>query len=338
MASEETVQVEYRQLGRSGLKVSVPVLGMMGIGRSGWLPWVLDEEEALPILKAAYDRGINTWDTANVYSNGYSERIIGKAIKKYNLSRHKIVLITKCYGFVHEDPDARGTLVPAATPKNMGLSRSAIFNAVEASLDRLQTDYIDLLQIHRFDETVPIEETMEALHDLVKSGKIRYIGASSMWTYQFAQMQFIAENHRLTKFVAMENYYNLLYREEEREMNKFCDLTGVGRLSWAALGRGMLARPVSENSSIRSASNVSELTAADREIVKRVEEVATQKAWPMTHVAIAWIKRRTVSPIIGINSLKSLDEILGVYGKMLTEKEEKYIEEPYVPKQVRGHL
>ncbi|RFU31811.1 hypothetical protein B7463_g4519, partial [Scytalidium lignicola] len=338
MASQENVQVEYRQLGNSGLKVSIPVLGTMGIGRSKWLPWVLDEEQAMPILKAAYDRGINTWDTANVYSNGYAERIIGNTIKKYELPRHKIVLVTKCYGFVQEDPDARGMLVPASTPKNMGATTIPCchFNAVEASLNRLQTDYIDLLLVHRFDKTIPIEETMEALHDLVKSGKVRYIGASSMWTYEFALMQFIAEKHGWTKFICMQNYYNLLYREEEREMNKFCDLTSVGRLAWASLGRGMLARPVSENNSIRSPSNVSELTQQDREIIKRVEEVATQKAWPMTHVAIAWTKNRVVSPVIGISSVERMDEILGAHGKVLTEEEEKYIEEPYVPKKGAG--
>jgi aryl-alcohol dehydrogenase-like predicted oxidoreductase len=207
--------------------------------------------QSLPLLKAAYDRGLNTWDTANVYSNGVSEEIIGKAIKKYNIPRHKLVILTKCFGAVGEEPSVRGIFYPKeiraskdyvnqagrrfnisvhfnVTDFKIGLSRQAIFNAVEASLKRLDTTYIDLLQIHRFDANTPLEETMEALHDLVKSGKVRYIGASSMWATQFAQLQFVAEKNGWTKFISMQNHYNLLYREEEREMNRFCDATGVG--------------------------------------------------------------------------------------------------------------
>lgn len=190
-------------------------------------PWVIKEEPALELLKAAYDRGLNTWDTANVYSNGVSEEIIGKAIKKFNLPRNKLVILSKCFGFVGEEPGIRGVAYGQAIGASKdyvnrgGLSRTAIFEAVDASLRRLDLEYMDLLQIHRFDPHTPIEETMEALHDLVKSGKVRYIGASSMWAYQFAMLQQCAEKHGWTKFISMQNHYNLLYREEEREMNRY---------------------------------------------------------------------------------------------------------------------
>jgi aryl-alcohol dehydrogenase-like predicted oxidoreductase len=232
--SVESSKAQYVQLGKSGLRVSVPILGAMSIGTPEWAPWVLDEEKSLPLLKAAWDKGLNTWDTANVYSNGASEEIIGKAIKKYNIPRHKLVILSKCNGAVAEEPGLRTVFFGSEIQKSKdyvnqyGLSRQAIFNAVEASLKRLDTTYIDLLQIHRFDKQVPIEETMEALHDLVKSGKVRYIGASSMWATEFASMQFCAEKNGWTKFISMQNQYSLLYREEEREMNRFCDATGVG--------------------------------------------------------------------------------------------------------------
>ncbi len=214
--------------------MSVPILGAMSYGSPEWAPWVLDEEESLPLLKAAYDRGLNTWDTANVYSNGESERIIGKALQKYDIPRHKVLIFTKLHGTVAEDMGLRTMMYrdEIATSKDYvnqyGQSRAAIFNQVEASLKRLGTDYIDLLQIHRFDRDTPAEEVMEALHDVVKSGKVRYIGASSMWTYQFATLQHVAERNGWTKFVSMQNHYSLLYREEEREMNKYCTETGVG--------------------------------------------------------------------------------------------------------------
>lgn len=196
----------YRQLGKSGLRVSVPIFGTMSLGDKRCIPWVLDEDEALPLLKAAYDRGINTWDTANVYSNGRSEEIIAAAIERYAIPRHKLVLLTKCCGTTRENNEP-ATLALQNIDQTVdyvnqrGLSRQGIFNAVEASLRRLRTEYIDLLQIHRFDATVPVEETMKALHDLVESGKVRYIGASSMWATQFARMQWTAEKHGWTKFV-----------------------------------------------------------------------------------------------------------------------------------------
>lgn len=234
LKSISETKAHYKRLGRSGLRVSVPILGAMSLGDPAWQPWVLNEEQALPILKTAFDRGLNTWDTANVYSNGASEVIIGKAIQKYAIPRNKIVILSKCFGYVGEEAGVRGILYGQDIARSKeyvnrgGLSRTAIFEAVEASLGRLEMEYLDLLQIHRFDPFTPIEETMEALHDLVKSGKVRYLGASSMWTYQFALMQFCAEKNGWTRFVSMQNHYNLLYREEGREMNRFCVETGVG--------------------------------------------------------------------------------------------------------------
>jgi aryl-alcohol dehydrogenase-like predicted oxidoreductase len=223
-----------------------------------------------------------------------------------------------------------------------GLSRAAIFNQVNASLKRLDTDYIDLYQIHRFDPHTPIEETMKALHDLVESGKVRYIGASSMWATQFARMQFAAERNGWTKFVSMQNQYSLLYREEEREMNRFCDDTGVGLVPWAPLCRGHLARkPEAHGSSARSAAedkNGPGNSEVDAKIVRRVVEVADKRGWEMAHVALAWINKRVTSPIIGFSTLERLEQAIGAKGKVLTDEEEKYLEELYEPRKIAGHV
>ena len=219
--NDERPQVEYRRLGKSGLRVSVPILGAMSFGSSKWLPWVIDEDKAIELLKAAWDRGVTTIDTANMYSNGESERIIGRFIKKYNIPRHRILILTKCY-FVTHDNIGEGTygrpelLGQRDYVNQAGLSRAAIFNQVNASLERLDTPYIDLLQIHRFDPETPIKETMQALHDLVLSGKVRYIGASSMRAWQFAEMNAVAEKYGYTQFVSMQSEYSLLYREDVR--------------------------------------------------------------------------------------------------------------------------
>ncbi|KAE8337110.1 hypothetical protein BDV24DRAFT_154671 [Aspergillus arachidicola] len=337
---------EYRRLGNSGLRVSLPIFGCMSFGDPKSMPWTIGEEQALPLLKSAYDRGLNTWDTANVYCNGASEMIVGKALKQYSIPREKVVIMTKCFWGVGEQPETTHWYFRDAFEKSkdyqnqFGLSRAAIFNQVEASLRRLDTDYIDLLQIHRFDSTTPIEETMKALNDLVQSGKVRYIGASSMWATQFARMQFCAEANGWTKFISMQNQYNLLYREEEREMIRFCNDTGVGLIPWAPLAQGNLARPPSElGTSIRSkwqAENTSEplLSQADLAIIKRVMEVAEKHSWPMAHVTLAWINKRVTSPIIGFNSIARLEQAIAARGKLLTDEEEKYVEEPYQPKAV----
>ncbi|KAK1825943.1 NADP-dependent oxidoreductase domain-containing protein [Podospora conica] len=345
--SVENSKCEYRRLGKSGLTVSVPIFGCMSFGDPRTLNWAIGEEEALPLLKAAYDRGLNTWDTANVYSNGASELIVGKALTHYNIPRHKVVILTKCNFPVGETPEVRAVLYrdQVAASKdyvnNFGLSRAAIFNQVEASLKRLGTGYIDLLQVHRWDPETPVEETMRALHDLVLAGKVRYIGASSMWATQFARMQFCAERNGWTKFVSMQNHYNLLYREEEREMNRFCDDTGVGIIPWAPLCRGHLARrPEEAGKTVRSkgeAEGAHGTVEPDLTIVKRVVELADKHEWPISHVALAWINKRVTSPIIGFSSVERLEEAISARGKVLTDEETKYLEELYQPKAISGH-
>ncbi|KAI4717235.1 putative aldo/keto reductase [Aureobasidium sp. EXF-10727] len=343
----ENTKAVYRRLGKSGLRVSVPILGAMSFGDPAWQPWILDEEASLPLLKAAYDKGINTWDTANIYSNGVSETIIGKAIKKYQIPREKIVILSKCFAYIGEEPGIKTMTYGQKISESPdyvnqgGLSRTAIFNAVNKSLQRLDLEYLDLLQIHRFDPNTPIEETMEALHDLVRSGKVRYIGASSMWTYQFCMMQACADKNGWTKFVSMQNQYSLLYREEEREMNKYCNATGVGLIPWAPLCRGHLARPASAAGSTTRSSKEAEGLAGTSEVdvktIGRVQEIAEKKGWKMAHVALAWINKRVSSPIIGFSSVERMDEALGANDKTLTEDEEKYLEELYQPRNIVGH-
>ncbi|KAJ6104838.1 alcohol dehydrogenase [Penicillium sp. IBT 18751x] len=348
-ASLKQTKVTYKKLGASGLQVSVPIVGAMSFGQKSWQSWVLeDEEEIQNILKGAYDRGVNTWDTANVYSNGASEAIIGRAIQKFNIPRHKLVLLTKIFGYVGEQPDIRQASFANEMSQSKdyanqgGLSRTAIFNAVNGCLARLQTDYIDLLQIHRFDATVTIEETMKALHDLVQLGKVRYIGASSMWTYQFAQMQFTAERNGWTKFISMQNHYSLCYREEEREMNRFCHETGVGLIAWAPLYRGLLARQLGAQATARQGGVKGSLfaresTGPDEEIIRRVQELAEAKEWTMSQVALAWVIQKGSIPTVGFSSVARLEEGIDVRGKELTPEEIVHLEEPYQSKAVVGH-
>ncbi|KAH8705278.1 aldo-keto reductase [Talaromyces proteolyticus] len=341
----EATQVKYAKLGSSGLRVSLPILGGMSFGHKDWREWVEDDEEEVgKLLKGAYDRGLNTWDTANVYSGGVSEEMIGRAIKKYEIPRHKIIIMTKCYFPSGEQPAVNYLKYPELFPRHKdyvnqyGLSRAAIFNAVTASLKRLQTDYIDLLQIHRYDPSVPPEETMKALHDLVETGKVRYIGASSMWAYQFAKLQYTAEKNGWTKFISMQNHYSLLYREEEREMIKLCHETGVGLVPWGPLYSGVLARPWSEQGKTTRANEQGKvLNDTDKEIVNRVEELANKKGWKMGQVALAWVVQKGTIPIVGFSNLERLDEAVAVKDKTLTEEEIKYLEEPYQPKAVQGH-
>ncbi|KAK4959987.1 hypothetical protein LTR10_002876 [Elasticomyces elasticus] len=352
LKSIRETKAQYVRLGRSGLHVSVPILGAMSFGHKEWQPWVIEEEEALVILKTAFDRGVNTWDTANVYSNGISEEIIGKAIRKYGIPREKLVILTKCSSWVGDSPGSKAYMYREKCGQSKdyvnqgGLSRKAIFSAVQASLKRMDLDYIDILQIHRFDPNTPIEETMAALHDLVRAGTVRYIGASSMWTYQFASMQFCAQQHGWTQFISMQNQYNLLYREEEREMNRFCNETGVGLIPWSPLCRGHLARPPSSSPGSTRSSAEEKLKAflktgyakSDHAIIKRVQELADKKGWTMSNIALAWINKRVSSPIVGCSSIERLDEALETRGKVLTDDEEKYLEEPYVPREVQGHV
>ncbi|KAL8752370.1 MAG: hypothetical protein Q9199_005787 [Rusavskia elegans] len=346
--SLDETKCEYVQLGSSGLRVSMPILGTMGIGSQEWQDWVMSEGEGLKTLIAAYDRGVTTWDTANVYSSGANEEVVGKAIKEFNIPREKVTILAKVFGTVPEERGIFNFFFEDQMAKSKdyinrgGLSRGAIMKAVDASLKRLGTDYIDLLQIHRFDPTVPPAETMKALHDLVQMGKVHYIGASSMWTYQFATMQFLAEKNGWTKFVSMQNNYHLCYREEEREMNKFCNETGVGIIPWGPLFGGLLAKPWGEEST-RSKMSVAMsggLTEADEGINKRVQEVAEKRGWKMSQVALAWVRGKGCVPVMGLTSanVQRLEEACAIKDMRLTEEETKYLEELYVPKQVAGHV
>lgn len=339
-------KVQYRSLGKSGLKVSVPVLGAMSFGTSKWAPWVLDEEPSVEIMKAAWDLGINTIDTANIYSNGESERLVAKFIKKYNIPRSQIIIATKCNGLVAHDLSVQAFFVPglANLPEYVnqsGLSRAAIFNAVDASLARLEIPYIDLLQIHRFDPSITPEETMKALHDLVQSGKVRYIGASSMRCWQFAMLNDVAARNGWTTFISMQDEYSLLYREEEREMLAYCKHNGIGVIPWAPLSAGLLARPAgietARLNSIKGTPFEKKVSSADTAIIKRVEELAKKKNSKMSQIALAWVASKVSSPIVGINSVQRLQESI-IEGIELTPEEIQYLEEPYEPKAVRGHL
>ncbi|KAK7452140.1 hypothetical protein VKT23_012245 [Stygiomarasmius scandens] len=339
-------QAQYVSLGKSGLKVSVPIFGAMSLGSSRWDKWVLDEERSLEVLKAAWDRGINTIDTANVYSDGESEKIIAKFIEVNKIPRNEILIFTKCNGLVLKDISERLTSYPQLRQSReyvnqYGLSRAAIFNAVEASLSRLNTTYIDLLQIHRFDSNVEPEETMKALHDLVQSGKVRYIGASSMRCWQFALLNEVADKNGWTKFVSMQSEYSLLYREEEREMNAYCNYHGIGLIPWAPVAGGFLARPLGEETTRTEAGKGTivepKFTESEKTIINRVQEVAEKRGVSMAQVALAWVNAKVASPILGLSSEKRAEEAVRINGFTLTEEEMKYLEEPYEPRAVRGH-
>jgi aryl-alcohol dehydrogenase (NADP+) len=323
--------VRYRKLGRTGLDVSVVCLGCMsfGVPDRGGHPWSLDEERSRPIIRAALDAGINFFDTANVYSDGTSEEIVGRALREF-ADRDEIVLATKVHGQMRKAPNGRG------------LSRKAILAEIDHSLRRLGTDYVDLYQIHRWDRHTPIEETMEALHDVVRAGKARYIGASSMWAWQFAKAQHVAEGNGWTRFVSMQNHYNLLNREEEREMLPLCADQGIGVLPWSPLARGRLTRPW-EESTARSQTDefghkLYDTAASDREIVDRVLMVASARGVPAAQVALAWMLSKPVvtSPIVGVTKPQHLDDALAAVDLPLTDEEIAALEEPYTPHPVVG--
>jgi len=344
--------MKYTRLGNSGLKISRIILGCMSYGTDTWGNWVLKESEALPLFKAAWDAGIQTWDTADVYSNGISETLVGKAIKKYNIPREKLVILTKCHGLLHDDPEGGHVLDPKLIQtkeyvNKRGLSRKHIFEAVEASLKRLDVDYIDVLQIHRYDYDTPREETMRALHDLVTSGKVRYIGASSMFAYQFLGYQHVAEINGWTKFISMQNQYSLIYREEEREMIPACKDQGVGCIPWWALAGGILARGVQANDTKRSSDafvqgmlSSKEFDAFGKDIVNRIEELSKKKGVSMAQISTAWVlANETVSgAILGLSSVKRIDDAVAALEVTLTDEEKKYLEEPYQPRSIAGHF
>ncbi|KAJ7466944.1 Aldo/keto reductase [Mycena latifolia] len=342
-------RVKYVRLGTSGLKVSQIILGCMSYGSKAWAPWVLEEEEAIKHIKFAYDAGIQTFDTANIYSNGMSEVVLGNAIKKLQLPREEIVVMTKVRAAVGKTPGTNAMELFLAGPDNVGyvnqhgLSRKHIFDSVKASLKRLQLDYIDVLQCHRFDYDTPIAETMQALHDVVKSGLVRYIGMSSCFAWQFHVMQNYAITHNLTPFISMQDQYSLVHREEEREMMPTLKHFGVGSIPWSPLGRGALTRPYSPpDSTQKTVRQVNDeispdayfaLGAGNKEVVTRVEELAKKHNATMAQVSLAWVmaKDQVTAPIVGTTSLDKLEDLIGALDVKLTAEEMKYLEEPYTP-------
>ncbi|PCH42970.1 aryl-alcohol dehydrogenase [Wolfiporia cocos MD-104 SS10] len=343
-------RMPYVRLGKSGLKVSRVILGCMSYGE-GWADWLLGEEEAIKHIKYAYDAGIQTFDTANVYSNGLSEIILGKAIKQLNLPREELVIMTKFAGVVCDnpseivfDPPKVEREGPARIVNQYGTSRKHIFAAVKASLERLQLDYIDVLQCHRLAPGVPFEETMVALHDLVKGGLVRYIGMSSCYAWEFHAMQNYAITHNLTPFISVQDHHSLMYREEEREMFPTLKYFGVSSIPWSALGRGLLCRPFNARSSTKRGLNDWFLKAygnntALEEIINRVEEISKKRGVSMAQVTIAWELSKDVvaAPVIGTTSLENLQDICEGVHLQLTEEEVKYLEEPYRPMNIIGH-
>lgn len=324
--------MEYVKLGNTGLDVSRLCLGCMSFGvAERWIhQWVLDEEQARPIIQKALELGINFFDTANVYSAGTSEEILGRALKDY-ANRDEIVLATKIHGRMHEGPNGAG------------LSRKAIMSEIDKSLKRLGTDYVDLYQIHRWDYNTPIEETMEALHDVVKAGKARYIGASAMYAWQFQKALYVAEKNGWTRFVSMQNHLNLIYREEEREMLPLCKEEKIGVIPYSPLASGRLTRDWSETTHRSETDQVQKskydgTVNTDRLVVERVAAIAELHGVPRIHIALAWLlqKEPVTAPIIGATKMSHLEDAVGALTIKLTPEEIAALEEPYVPHPIVG--
>ncbi len=326
--------METTRLGKTGLKVSRICLGCMTYGSPNWRDWVLGEEESRPFIKKALEAGINFFDTADVYSVGRSEEIVGKALKDF-AARDKVVLATKVCGVMSDDANDRG------------LSRKHIMSSIDNSLRRLQTDYVDLYQIHRFDPTTPVEETIEALHDVVKAGKARYIGASSMYAWQFSKYLYTQEKMGAVKFVSMQNFYNLVYREEEREMVPLCRDQGVGMIPWSPLARGFLAGNRSrdgEAQTTRAKSDANILTPqafrdSDYAIRDRLNEMAAAKGVSAAQLALAWLIHNPVvsAPIVGASKMRHLDDAIAAAGIKLTDDEAKGLSKGYETRRIMGH-
>jgi aryl-alcohol dehydrogenase-like predicted oxidoreductase len=324
--------MEYVRLGSTGMKVSRICLGCMSYGRTTerW-PWALDEEQSRPFIRRALELGINFFDTANVYSLGASEEVVGKALRDFAASRDELVIATKVHGEMGPGPNDRG------------LSRKHILSAIDASLKRLGTDYVDLYQIHRWDYETPIEETLEALNDVVRAGKARYIGASSMYAWQFAKALFTSDRRGWARFVSMQPHYNLIYREEEREMLKLCQDQKIAVIPWSPLGRGRLARKPSEeqNETLRAQTDAfgKRLYAGeDSTIAQRVYDVAEARGLPMAQVALAWLLSKPVvtAPIVGATKPQHLDDAVAAVSVQLTPDEVQHLEEAYQPHPVLG--
>jgi aryl-alcohol dehydrogenase-like predicted oxidoreductase len=317
--------MQYTRLGTSGLKISRIALGCMSFGDTSQMGWALDDDGAEPIFRQAVEAGITFWDTANVYGHGTSEEIVGRAVRKYT-KRDDVVLATKLFNPMHDGPGGSG------------LSRKAVMEQVDASLTRLGTDYIDLYQIHRFDPQTPVEETMEALHDVVKAGKVRYLGASSMWAWQFATMQHAAESHGWTRFVSMQDQYKLLAREEEREMFGLLADTGVGSIPWSPLAGGRVARPWGHDTTERAKTTPATDYAgrplfldSDEAIVDAVQHIANARGVSMAQVAMAWVLKNPVvsAPLVGATKAHHLADAVSALDLTLTDDEITALEEPY---------
>jgi 1-deoxyxylulose-5-phosphate synthase len=324
--------VEYARLGSTGMKVSRICLGCMGFGDAQWVhKWVLNEQDSRPVIQKALEMGINFFDTANIYSIGVSEEILGRALKDF-AKRDEVVIATKVHGKMREGPNGGG------------LSRKAILSEIDHSLKRLGTDYVDLYQIHRWDYETPIEETMEALHDVVKAGKARYIGASAMFAWQFQKALHVAEKHGWTRFVSMQNHLNLIYREEEREMMPLCREEKIGSIPYSPLAAGRLTRDWNSASTARSESDqIAKMkydgsAETDIHVIQRVAEIAEKHGILRTHVALAWLlqKAAVTAPIIGATKLSHLEDAVGVLSVQLSPEEVAYLEEPYVPHRIVG--
>ncbi len=325
--------MQYVRLGHTGLKVSRICLGTMTYGTSKWREWVLDEEPSRAFIKQALDLGINFFDTADMYSEGMSEEVLGRALRDF-ATRDQVVIATKVY-----NPMGPG-------PNDRGLSRKHILDAIDASLRRLGTDYIDLYQIHRWDSTTPIEETLDTLNDLVRAGKVRYIGASSMWAWQFAKALFTSDLHGYARFVSMQNHYNLIYREEEREMIPLCRDQGVGLIPWSPLARGFLAGNRTREKTGATTRSQTDTYAhslyyrdSDFQIVDRVTHVAKQRGVTNTQIALAWLlnKPEITAPIIGASKPHHLTEAVAALDIKLSAEEIKFLEELYEPHPILGH-
>jgi aryl-alcohol dehydrogenase-like predicted oxidoreductase len=325
--------MEYVKLGNTGLEVSKICLGAMSYGEPerGAHPWSLPEDESRPFIQRALELGINFIDTANVYSAGSSEEIVGRAVADF-VPRDEVVIATKVHGAMREGPNGGG------------LSRKVILAEIDRSLRRLNMDYVDLYQIHRWDPTTPIEETLEALHDVVRAGKARYIGASSMYAWQFAKALYTAEQHGWTRFVSMQNYYNLLYREEEREMLPLCSDQGIGVIPWSPMARGRLTRDPATTTTRSShdpfgRSLTTQTEANDRDVIDRVAEMAEKRGLPRAQIALAWVARRpgVTAPIVGATKLEHLDDAVAALDVELSDDEVASLEEPYAPHPVLGH-
>lgn len=325
--------MDYAKLGNTGLDISRICLGSMSFGDpKNWIhEWVLEEEESRPLIKRALELGINFFDTANVYSLGRSEEILGKALKDF-ATREEIVLATKVHQKMFDGPNGQG------------LSRKHIMAQIDQSLQRLQTDYVDLYIIHRWDENTPIEETMEALHDVVKSGKARYIGASAMFAYQFQQANHVAEKNGWTKFVSMQNHLNLIYREEEREMIPYCRSEKIALTPYSPMASGRLLRDraqVTKRSTTDTAQKAKydETAEKDQVIIDRVAELAEKYETNRVNIALGWVlqKNPVAAPIIGATKMKHIETAVGAVDFKLSEEDVRYLEEPYVPHRVVGH-